>query len=209
MRSALSRNWWIAAVRGMFAILVGIAAFVWPGATLEVLVLLFGAYALVDGVTTLVLGVQAIGTHRALPSIVGGLIGIVTGAVTLAMPGLATLSLVYVVAAWAVITGALQITTALRLRDVISGEWRLALGGALSILFGLLLMTGPLAGALTLVFLFGIYAVAAGISQVAFGLHIRGLSQHLPQPHSAVSTVNRPGFGRGSGLPWDQWSRLS
>ena len=191
MLSSLSRTWWIAALRGMFAILVGIAAFVWPGATLEVLVLLFGAYALVDGSTTLVLGLQAIGTRqRALPSIIGGLIGIVTGALTFAMPGLAALSLVYVVAAWAVITGVLQIMTAIRLREVISGEWRLGLGGALSVLFGLLLMTGPLAGALTLVILFGIYAIAAGISQVAFGLHIRGLSQRLPRPHSAASTAH-------------------
>ena len=191
MLSSLSRTWWIAALRGMFAILVGIAAFVWPGATLEVLVLLFGAYALVDGSTTLVLGLQAIGTRqRALPSIIGGLIGIVTGALTFVMPGLAALSLVYVVAAWAVITGVLQIMTAIRLREVISGEWRLGLGGALSVLFGLLLMTGPLAGALTLVILFGIYAIAAGISQVAFGLHIRGLSQRLPRPHPAASTAH-------------------
>jgi uncharacterized membrane protein HdeD (DUF308 family) len=190
MLSSLSRNWWIAALRGMFAILLGLAAFVWPGATLEVLILLFGAYALVDGATTLLLGVQALGTSRALPSIIGGLIGIVTGVVTFAMPGLVTLSLVYVVAGWAVMTGVLQITTAIRLRDVISGEWRLAVGGALSIVFGLLLMTGPLAGALTLVFLFGIYAVAAGISQLAFGLYIRGLSQRLPRAHSAASAAH-------------------
>ena len=99
MLSSLSRNWWIAALRGMFAILLGLAAFVWPGATLEVLILPFGAYALVDGATTLLLGVQALGPSRALPSIIGGLIGIVTGVVTFAMPGLVTLSLVYVVAA--------------------------------------------------------------------------------------------------------------
>jgi uncharacterized membrane protein HdeD (DUF308 family) len=188
MLPAVSRNWWIAAVRGMFAMVVGVLAFVWPAATLEVLVLLFGAYALLDGITTLLLALRAIGSQqRAWPSIIGGLIGILTGVATFALPGLVALSLVYVVAAWAVITGALQIVTAICLRDVISGEWRLAAGGALSILFGLLLMTGPLAGALTLVFLFGLYAIAAGISQVAFGLHVRRLSQRLRQPHAAAS----------------------
>ena len=190
MLSSLSRNWWIAALRGMFAILLGLAAFVWPGATLEVLILLFGAYALVDGATTLLLGVQALGTSRALPSIIGGLIGYRDWCRDVRNAGAGDTFAGLRCRGWAVITGVLQITTAIRLRDVISGEWRLAVGGALSILFGLLLTTGPLAGALTLVFLFGISAVAAGISHVAFGLYIGGLSQHLPRAHSAASAAH-------------------
>jgi uncharacterized membrane protein HdeD (DUF308 family) len=96
---------------------------------------------------------------------------------------------VYVVAFWAIFTGLLEIVAAIRLRDVISTEWLVGLSGALSIVFGVLVAAQPGAGALTIVYLFGFYAILAGISQIAFGLRVRGLSQAVqPQTQTAAST---------------------
>jgi uncharacterized membrane protein HdeD (DUF308 family) len=189
MISSLTRNWWIAALRGTVAILVGVAAFAWPGITLEVLVSLFGAYAFIDGTSTLVQGVLG-GSHQSrFALVVSGLLGIATGVLTFSQPALTALSLVYVVAAWAVLTGGLQIVTAVRMRDIISDEWLLGIGGALSILFGLALLRAPLAGALTLVFVFGFYAISGGITQIALGLKLRGLGERLPHRRTAGSTA--------------------
>jgi uncharacterized membrane protein HdeD (DUF308 family) len=98
-------------------------------------------------------------------------------------------SVVYVIATWAVATGGLQILTAIRMRDVISDEWLMGISGALSIVFGIALMRAPLAGAITLVLLFGFYAISGGVAQLAFGLKLRGLGERLPHRHAAPSTA--------------------
>jgi uncharacterized membrane protein HdeD (DUF308 family) len=191
MLSSLTRNWWVAALRGVLAIAFGIAAFAWPGVTIEILVLLFGTYALIDGVSSLVQGLQAAGSPESWFALtVSGLVGIAAGILTFVQPALTALSLVYVIAAWTLLTGGLQIVTAVRMRHVISGEWLLGLGGALSIIFGVALMRAPLAGALALVLLFGFYAIASGVSQLVFALKLRGLGQHLPRHQTATSTAN-------------------
>jgi uncharacterized membrane protein HdeD (DUF308 family) len=87
------------------------------------------------------------------------------------------------------VTGGLQIFAAIRLRELIADEWLLGLSGALSMLFGILLVTAPAAGVLTLVFLFGYYTISAGLAQVGFGLRLRGLAQHLPRPHAAAAAA--------------------
>ena len=120
MLAQLARNWWALAVRGLAAVLFGILVFVWPGVSLAVLVLLFGAYAFVDGIFALVATVRASAEARpAWPLLVEGLAGIGAGLVTVIWPGITTLVLLYVIAAWAVITGVFEvvlIALALRLR---------------------------------------------------------------------------------------------
>jgi uncharacterized membrane protein HdeD (DUF308 family) len=192
MLSSLTRNWWVAALRGVIAVGFGAAAFVWPGVTLDILIVLFGAYALVDGITTLMLGVLGVGSNeRWWAAVLSGVVGVLAGVVTFAQPVATAVALVYVIAAWAMLTGGLQILAAIRLRELISDEWLLGLSGALSMLFGILLVTAPAAGVLALVFLFGYYAISAGLAQVGFGLRLRGLAQQRPRPHAAAAASTR------------------
>jgi uncharacterized membrane protein HdeD (DUF308 family) len=188
MLSSLTRNWWVAVLRGLIAVVFGTAAFVWPGLTLEVLIVLFGAYALVDGTSTLIMGVLGAGSNeRWWVAVFSGLLGVLAGAVTFLQPAVTMLALVYIIAAWALVTGGVQMVMAIRLRELIQDEWLLGLGGALSVVFGILLATAPAAGVLSLVLLFGYYTISTGLAQVGFGLRLRGLAQHLPRPHAAAA----------------------
>jgi uncharacterized membrane protein HdeD (DUF308 family) len=157
-------QWWALALRGVIAILFGLAAFLRPGIALEALILLFGAYALVDGIFSVVgvFGGTRAGTPRWL-LFIEGLVSILVGLIALVFPGLTALALLYLIAAWAIITGGVQIGTAIRLRKEIEGEWALILGGVASVLFGLILAVLPAVGILSLVWLIGAYAVAFGV----------------------------------------------
>jgi uncharacterized membrane protein HdeD (DUF308 family) len=163
------------ALRGVIAILFGLAALLRPGIALEALILLFGAYALVDGVFAIVgvFGGTRSGTPRWL-LLVEGIVSILAGLIALVVPGLAAVALLYLVAAWAVVTGLAQIATAIRLRQEIRGEWALILGGILSVLFGLLLAVLPRVGILSLIWLIGAYAVAFGVLLLITAFQVRG-----------------------------------
>ena len=142
--TALARNWWALAIRGAAAIIFGLLTFVMPGVTLAVLVLLFGAYAIVDGIFNLIAAFRS--PHDERPRwllALEGLVSIGAGIVTFAMPGLTALVLVYIIAIWAIVTGVLEIVAAIRLRDVIRNEWWLVASGVLSVIFGLLLVVAP------------------------------------------------------------------
>ena len=150
MLSLVSRNWWVYAVRGVAAILFGVIAFVWPGPTLAVLVLVFGAYAFVDGVSLLIAlarGDALARSHKWITGLMGAL-GIVVSFVTFASPGMTALTLLYLVAIWAIVMGMLQIAAAIEFRRVIDGELFVALGGVISIAFGGLLLAFPGTGLL-------------------------------------------------------------
>jgi uncharacterized membrane protein HdeD (DUF308 family) len=168
-------HWWALALRGVIAILFGLAALLRPGIALEALILLFGAYALVDGVFAIVgvFGGTRSGTPRWL-LLVEGIVSILAGLIALVVPGLAAVALLYLVAAWAVVTGLAQIATAIRLRQEIRGEWALILGGILSVLFGLLLAVLPGVGILSLIWLIGAYAVAFGVLLLITSFQVRG-----------------------------------
>jgi uncharacterized membrane protein HdeD (DUF308 family) len=141
MRIALATNWWALVIRGLAGIAFGILTFAWPGITLIALVFLFAGYSLVDGVMNIVGAVRAIEKHDRWGILVlEGIVGIGAAAITVLWPGITALALVYVIAAWAVVTGCLEIAAAIRLRRVISGEWLLVLSGALSLVFGILLV---------------------------------------------------------------------
>ena len=169
-------HWWALAIRGGIAILFGLAALRRPDIALEALILLFGAYALVDGVFAIVgvFGGTRDGTPRWL-LLIEGIAGVLAGLIAFVLPGLTAVVFLYLIAAWAVITGISEIATAIRLRQEIRGEWALIIGGALSVLFGVILaVIGPVAGLLSLIWLIGIYAVAFGILMLITAFQVRG-----------------------------------
>src|SRR5215472_3058650 len=194
MLSSLTRNWWMVALRGALAVVFGVIAFLLPGATFEALVLLFGAYAFVDGILVFGFGLMAASDgEQWWPLVLSGILGIGLGVVTFAKPGAVGLALVYVVGFWAIVTGLLEIVAAIRLRDVVSGEWLMALSGVLSIIFGVLVVAQPNSGALALVYLFGLYAILAGISEIGLGFRLRGLGEDLSKaPIQTVSSATNP-----------------
>src|SRR5258706_12417954 len=170
----LAKNWWVVALRGVAAIMFGLLAMLMPGMTLAALVLLFGAYALVEGVLNVIAAVR--GRGRGEPwwaLLIEGIVSIGAGLVTFFMPGLTALVLVYVIAAWPIITGVLEIVTAIRLRKLIRREWLLALSGVLSVAFGLLMIVAPGPGALALVLWIGAYSLVFGAPLVGLSLRLR------------------------------------
>ena len=176
MLMMLSRNWWVFLIRGILAVLFGIMALIWPGITLTSLVLLFGAYALVEGIFSAIAGVSAYGENeRWWAILLSGLAGILFGILTFFWPGMTALILLYFIGAWAIVTGILEIVAAVQLRRVINNEWLLIIGGILSIIFGVLLFIFPGAGALGLVTLIGIYAIIFGVAQIVLAFRLRRL----------------------------------
>ena len=174
---AESGHWWALALRGVIAILFGLAALLRPGIALGALILLFGAYALVDGVLSIV-GVFG-GTRARTPRwllFLEGVVSILAGFIAFIFPGLTAIALLYLIAAWAVITGISEIATAIRLRREIQGEWALIFGGVISVLFGLILAVLPAVGILSLIWLIGAYAVAFGILLLIVAFRVR--SEH-------------------------------
>ena len=174
----LARHWWVIGLRGLAAILFGVLAFVWPGMTLAVLVLLFGAYALVDGVLTLIAAFRGAVQHRIV-MLVEGVVSVLAGLAAFVWPGLTALVLLYIIAFWAIVTGVLEIVAAIRVRRAISNELGLVIGGVLSVVFGVVLLIAPGAGALAVIFLIGAYAVV-------FGIALLGLAWRLREHHQTA-----------------------
>jgi uncharacterized membrane protein HdeD (DUF308 family) len=167
-------------VRGIVSLVFGIVAFAWPGVTIAALVVIFGAYAIVDGVTNLVLGLTKTETHgRSVATALQGVVGIAAGILTFIWPGITALALVIFIAAWAMVTGVFEIATAIRLRKVIKGEWMLALSGLLSVVFGVLVFAFPGAGAVGIAWVLGVYAAAAGMILIALGVRLRSVMRVL------------------------------
>jgi uncharacterized membrane protein HdeD (DUF308 family) len=172
---SLSRNWWVVSLRGLAGILFGIITFIAPGISLAALVLLFGAYAFADGVLAIVTAIRRRGNDRWGMLLLEGLVGVAAGVLTLLWPGITALALLYVIAAWALVTGGFEIAAAIRLRKVITGEWILALSGILSMALGVLLIVAPGPGALAVVIWIGAYAFVFGVLLFALGLRLKGL----------------------------------
>jgi uncharacterized membrane protein HdeD (DUF308 family) len=161
-------------IRGILGVAIGVIAIVWPGITLAVLVGIFAAYAILDGITNLFVGMRKSPQGgRSWAQIVQGLVGVAAGIMTLLWPAITALALVWFIAAWAVVTGALEIAAAIRLRRVISGEWMLVLSGILSVVFGILVFAFPAAGAVGISWILGIYAAAAGFVLIALAMRLR------------------------------------
>ena len=174
MVETLTRNWGLVALRGIVAILFGVLTIFYPAITLATLILLFGAYAFVDGIFMALAAIaNRHGEPRWVALLIGGLLGVAAGLVTLFMPGITAVVLVSLVAAWAILTGIAEIVAAIRLRKEITGEWILVLAGVLAVAFGLLLFVRPGAGALAVVLWIGVYALIYGIVLLALGFRLR------------------------------------
>jgi len=174
MLHALARCWWVLLLRGIAAIVFGVLAFVWPGLTLVTLVLLYGAFALVDGVLSLIAAFT--GGAKPVPTwwlVVVGFLGIAVGLVTFLWPGITAILLVLFIGAWALVHGIFEIIGAIQLRKEIDNEWMLILGGVLSVLFGAVVLIAPGAGALGLVWAIAAYSIVFGIVFVALALRLR------------------------------------
>jgi uncharacterized membrane protein HdeD (DUF308 family) len=176
MLQTLARNWWAIVLRGVFAVLFGIGTFLWPGITLAVLVLLLGGYLFVDGILAIL---WALARRRegafSWEVFLVGVASLGAGVVTLMWPGVTALALLWVIAVWAIVHGVFEILAAFHLRRELSNEWLLALNGALTVLFGIVLIFAPVAGALAALWMIGTFAIVAGIVMIALGFRLKGL----------------------------------
>ncbi len=167
-------NWWLLALRGLVAVLFGVLAFMWPGATLITLVWLFGAFALVNGILSLVLAAKTPKGYPKVGSLIfGGLLGILAGLLAFVMPGITALGLLILIAAWAIVTGIMELVAAVKLRKIINNEWLLVLAGIASVVFGVLLLFQPAAGALVLIWWIGAWALLSGILLMILAFRMR------------------------------------
>jgi len=179
MLDVLSRNWWTFAVRGIAAVLFGIVALAMPGIALVVLVFLFGAYALVDGVFALIGAVREAEAHNRWAHLLFvGIFGLLVGAITFFFWQITAFALLYLIAAWAVVTGILELVGAFELRRHLPGDLWWVLAGLASIAFGVLLILRPLSGALAVIWIIGLYAIIFGGFLIGLAFRLRGLKRN-------------------------------
>ncbi|OYD82428.1 HdeD family acid-resistance protein [Azospirillum brasilense] len=183
MSALLAQNWWAVALRGVCAILFGLIALLLPGVTITTLVLLFAGYMLVDGIFAIVAGVRAATRReRWWPLILEGVVDIAASVIAIVAPIATVLAFVWLSAAWAVISGAMMIAAAIRLRTT-HGKWWLGFGGVVSVLWGILLFVAPIPGAVVMTWWLGAYALVFGVALLVLAFRLRG---HRNEPWGAV-----------------------
>ena len=175
MIAVLAQNWWAVAIRGALGVLFGLVALFLPGATMLSLVLVFAAYAFVDGVFGIVSAVRAAGRgERWGPLVLEGIVDIVIAAIAVSWPGITVVAFVLLIAIWAILTGALMLWAAFRL-DADGGRWWLVLGGVASLIYGVLLIVAPMIGAIVLTWWLGAYALVFGVALIVLAFRLRAL----------------------------------
>ena len=171
---AIRRNWWMLALRGVFAIIFGLIALFAPGIALLAFVYVFAAYALIDGIMAVYIAIRERGSLSRWGWVLfEGILGIIAGIVAFVYPGLTALVLLYIVAIWAVVTGIMEIIAAFAMRGFVAREWALGLAGILSIIFGIVLFIFPGAGLLSILWLVGIYGIVFGILFIVRAFQLR------------------------------------
>jgi len=185
------RSWWVLLLRGLFAVALGVLVFTKPVWTLGVVMMAFSLYVLVEGASNLFAAMMG-WRHRddRWVLLLEGLVAIGVGIVTLRTPALTAVLLVFLIAAWALITGILKIIEAVRLRREIPGEPWLMLGGVASVLFALVVMMRPLAGALAMVRVIGAFALILGMSEVMLAFKVRR-ARHIGRSIASEPTYRR------------------
>jgi uncharacterized membrane protein HdeD (DUF308 family) len=174
MSAALAQNWWAIAIRGVLGIVFGLIALFLPGVTMLSLVLVFSAYALVDGVFAIIAAVRAASQRERRALLVfEGIINIMTAAIAFLWPGITVVAFVMLVATWAILSGGLLLGAAFRL-NIAHGRWWLAFGGLVSIFYGALLVVAPLTGALVLTWWLGAYAIVFGVTLIVVAFKLKG-----------------------------------
>jgi uncharacterized membrane protein HdeD (DUF308 family) len=186
----LVRNWPLFALRGVAGVLFGLITMFQPGIGLAALVLLFGAYALADGVLGIILVIMhRNGERHWAATLIGSILSVAAGVLTFIFPALTAFALLYLIAAWAIVVGVAEIVTAVRLRKVITGEWLLILAGALSVVFGVLLALFPAPGALAVVLWIGAWAFVSGILLIVLALKLRSWARTHPHMLGTPTTA--------------------
>jgi uncharacterized membrane protein HdeD (DUF308 family) len=191
-RGLFARRWWAVLLRGVLAVMIGVLAFAWPAVTLSVLVLMFGCYALVDGVFSLVAAAGGRQRQDRWMLALEGVIGVWAGVVTLRAPHVIATVLIFFLSFWAMTMGFLKIAAAYRLRREIAGEFWLAASGVLSVLFALLVLFRPAVGAIGLAWIFAGFVTLMGIVLIMLGLELRGLQSSRSRDISSHHMAQRP-----------------
>ena len=174
MLGLFTKKWWTFTLRGIFAILFGVFALVWPGATIVALTIFFGCYLLADGIFAVAAGLVTSGEYsRWWTLVLEGLAGIILGLLTLVLPAMTAQAVVYLIGAWAVVTGVLELSSAIQLRRQIANEIVMILSGLISIILGIMLFAFPIEGAVSLVWLIGVFSLLFGFSLVLLSLRMR------------------------------------
>lgn len=176
MLKGLADSWWTFAVRGVIALLFGIGALAYPGPTVFILIIFFGVYVLVDGVTALVMG---LGERKRPAYVLLGLVSIAAGMFAIIRPGATALALLWLIGIWALVRGIGEIVAAIQIRKEVEGEWAIALSGVISVLFGLFVLARPGAGALAMLWLIAIYAFASGLLKLMLGFKLRRVKKAM------------------------------
>ncbi len=190
MENLLRQSWWMLALRGVAAIVFGVLAIFWPGATLLVLVALFAAFAIVSGGTSIFAAVRHRGADGGWWLVLAlGIVAVIAGVLAIFRPGVTALVLVLVMGAYAILTGVLDIAIAIRLRREIQGEWLLVLAGIVAVIFGVVVMAFPAAGAFALVWMVAFYAIASGVLLLALGIRLRSRGRPSQPPSGHPGTA--------------------
>lgn len=175
MIERFSAHWWVFALRGVAAILFGLIAVFSPEITIYVLVLIFGAYALVDGIFAIVASLR--GSHsdqRWWILLMEGIASLIVGIVSFLNPNITAFVFAYLLAAWAILTGVFAIVSAVQMRAHLPDEWLWIVSGAISIAFGIAIAVLPAAGIIVWSYMIGIYAFIAGLALLGFAIRLRG-----------------------------------
>lgn len=175
---------WSVALRGIAALVFGFLAIALPGPVLLGLVLLFGAYALASGVLALVSAVKEKAEYGRGWRVLEGVAGIALGIVTFVWPGITALTLTYLIAAWAIVTGIFEVVGAIRLRKYIKHEWLYMLGGVLSVVVGVLIIGRPLTGALAITWVLGVYGILFGSLLLGLSISLRRMERRQIPPRA-------------------------
>lgn len=193
MLDRLAANWWMLAIRGACAIIFGVLAWIWPGITLFALIILFGAYSLVDGVIAIGGAIRGgvPGQSRAWMAFVG-VCGVAVGLIAFFWPGVTSLVMLMLIAAWAVVTGVFEIIAAISMRKEVSGTGWEVVSGVVSVLFGVVLFAWPASGVLTLVWLVGLFSILFGVMSLFAAFRLRKIG-HEGGDRSMPSTPDTPG----------------
>ena len=180
MLATAVRQWWVLVLQGVLGIAVGVIAIVYPGIALTTLALLYGAWAIVAGVTTLAMGWRVASARgRSWPFLVSGAVSLIAGVVAIVLPGITIITLALLIGAWLVVAGAMEIYAAWRIRDEISNEWLLIALGVLRVAAGALILYMPLIGAVVAIALFATWSILSGAGALVMGWRLRQLGAGL------------------------------
>jgi uncharacterized membrane protein HdeD (DUF308 family) len=185
MLKQLTDNWWLLLLQGVVSIVFGVLALFWPSAVLATLTVLFGWFALINGVITVVSALGAAVSHQQWGwRFAAGILGVVVGLVVLRWPGETVLTVLLFIGIWVIMTGLTQIIGAIAYRDEVRSAGWLVLEGIVAVLFGVAMLVWPGPGLLTLTLLVGIYAIVHGVVYCVMAFQVRSLGQQLTAPET-------------------------